>query len=478
LLAIYGVSFIGLAIQADRHVIDIRSVSGLSEVTIACIFDNEIPVLLSNHCCIIRAMPTNERIDHLERLLEVVRGLTTAPDLETFLQSVINEATELTNSELASILEYDETAEELRFLAMHWFERDLLRPVGVPLEGSAAGWVFRKGQPLIIQNVKVDKRHFNVVDRMTNHETQSLVAVPLMVRGEVIGVLEALNKKDDAHYTEEDLTILETLGALAAQAMQNVNLQQKVRVTSIELAELERLKTDFIAITSHELRTPLGLILGHATFLRELAGDQYNEQLDTIIRNATKLKDIVENLSDVDNVRNGAARVRSQKVSLAKITEDVILTFQDEAKSRNITLISEMGDSPFYVDADGVKLSIVLSNLVKNAIQFTESGGHVTVKIEEDPDHIKVAVIDDGIGISIRDLPRVFEKFFQVETHLTRRYGGMGLGLSVAKAMVELHGGRIWVESEEGKGSTFTFLLPMGQAPGAAYQTGPGPFTE
>jgi len=423
-------------------------------------------------------MAANERIDHLERLLEVVRGLTTAPDLETFLQSIINEATELTNSELASILEYDEAAEELRFLAMHWFERDLLRPVGVPLQGSAAGWVFRKGQHLIIQDVKADRRHFNVVDRMTNHQTHSLVAVPLMVRGEVIGVLEALNKKDDAHYTEEDLTILETLGALAAQAMQNVNLQQKVRVTSIELAELERLKTDFIAITSHELRTPLGLILGHATFLRELAGDQYGEQLDTIIRNATKLKDIVENLSDVDNVQNGAARVRSQKVSLARITQDVILTFQDEAKSRNITLGSETGDSPFYVDADGVKLSIVLSNLIKNAIQFTEPGGHVTVKITEDPGHIKVAVIDDGIGIPGRDLPRVFEKFFQVETHLTRRYGGMGLGLSVAKAMVELHGGRIWVESQEGKGSTFAFLLPTGEAPGPASPTGPGPFVQ
>ncbi|HEX6033248.1 MAG TPA: GAF domain-containing protein, partial [Anaerolineales bacterium] len=276
-------------------------------------------------------MATNERIDHLERLLEVVRGLTTAPDLESFLQTVINEATELTDSELSSILEYDETAEELRFLAMHWFQRDLLRPVGVPLDGSAAGWVYRRGQPLIIQDVKVDQRHFKVVDRVTKHVTHSLVAVPLMVRGEVVGVLEALNKKDNAHYTEEDLTILETLAALAAQAIQNVSLQRKVRATSIELAELERLKTDFIAISSHELRTPLGLILGHATFLRELAGEQYAEQLDLIIRNATKLKTIVENLSDVDNIRNGAARVRNQQVSLTKIIEDVIATFQDEA---------------------------------------------------------------------------------------------------------------------------------------------------
>jgi signal transduction histidine kinase len=405
-------------------------------------------------------MATNERIDHLERLLEVVRGLTTAPDLQTFLQTIISEATELTNSELASILEYDETAEELRFLAMQWFERDLLRPMGVPLEGSAAGWVYRRGQPLIIQNVKVDKRHFKVVDRMTNHETQSLVAVPLMVRGEVVGVLEALNKKDDAHYTEEDLTILETLGALAAQAMQNVDLVRKVRASKIELAELERLKTDFIAITSHELRTPLGLILGHATFLRELAGSEFGEQLDTIIRNATKLKEIVENLSDVDNYQNGSARVKGDRVSMAKIAEDVVSLFRAEAEQKNIALKMETGDLPYYLHADRVKITIAVSNIIKNAVQYTEAGGSVTVSVDEESGYIKVTITDNGIGIPANELPRIFERFYQVETHLTRRYGGMGLGLSVAKAMIELHGGRIWAESQ-GRGSRFTFLLPI-----------------
>jgi signal transduction histidine kinase len=382
----------------------------------------------------------------------------------------------MTNSELSSILEYDEAADELRFLAAHWFQREVLRPVGVPLEGSAAGWVFRRGQPLIIQDVKVDQRHFKVVDRVTKHETHSLVAVPLIVRGQVLGVLEALNKKDNAHYTEEDLTILETLAALAAQAIQNANLQRKVRVTSIELAELERLKTDFIAIASHELRTPLGLILGHATFLRELAGEQYAEQLDMIVRNATKLKTIVESLSDVDNIQTGAARVRSQSVSLTRIIDDVLTTFKDEANSRNISLTFEGASAPFELEADGVKLSIALSNLLKNALQFTESGGHVTIRVQEDAGYYRVTVTDDGIGIRARDLPRVFERFFQVESHLTRRYGGMGLGLAVAKAMIELHGGRIWAESEEGQGSTFTFLIPTSQAPPSP--PAPGPFVE
>ena len=406
-------------------------------------------------------MISNERIDHLERLLEVVRGLTTAPDLESFLQTVISEASEMTDSELASILEYDDEAKELRFLAMQWFDRDLLRPMGVPLDGSAAGWVYLKGQPLIIQDAKVDQRHFKTVDRVTKHTTHSLAAVPLIVGGQVLGVLETLNKKDDAHYTEEDLTILETLGALAAQAMQNIALARKVRVARIELAELERLKSDFIAITSHELRTPLGLILGHATFLRELVGPEFADQLGAIVRNATKLKDIIENLSDVDNFETGAARVRSNKVSMAKIVEDTILSFQDDAKSQNITLKAEMDSQPFFVEADGVKIGIVVSNLVKNALQFTSIDGHITIKVEEEAGQVKVAVGDDGIGIAAKDLERVFERFFQVETHLTRRYGGMGLGLAVAKSMIDLHNGKIWVESIEGKGSTFIFLLPI-----------------
>jgi signal transduction histidine kinase len=406
-------------------------------------------------------MATNERIDHLERLLEVVRGLTTAPDLESFLQTIIAEASELTDSELASILEYDPDAKDLRFLSTIWFDRDVLRPMGVPLEGSVAGEVFRKEHPLIIQDPKADQRHFKMVDRVTKHETHSLAAVPIIVRGEVIGVLEALNKRDDAHYTEEDLTILATLAALAGQAIKNVNMERKVKVTRIELAELERLKTDFIAITSHELRTPLGLILGHATFLKEIVGKEHAAQLDTIIKNATRLKEIIENLSDVDNVQTGSARVRSRKVSMAKVAEDVVLTFQDEAKAKNITLTSEWGDLPHYIEADGVKINIALSNLVRNALQFTNSGGTVRINVEEDSGYVKVTVRDNGIGIPAKELPKVFDRFFQVEAHLTRKHGGMGLGLAVAKSMIELHGGRIWAESEEGKGSTFTFLLPV-----------------
>jgi signal transduction histidine kinase len=272
-------------------------------------------------------------------------------------------------------------------------------------------------------------------------------------------VLEALNKSNDDNYTGNDVAVLETLASLAAACMANAAMQKRAQATYEEMAELERMKNDFIAITSHELRTPLGLILGHSTFLRELAEEKHREQLDTIIRNATRLKDIVENLSNVDNFQNGAARLRRKMFSMTGLIADVSASLLPAARGKEIDFRIDVEDDELMVDGDAEKVGIALTNLAKNAIDYTDAGGHVIVTAQKIPGYVKVAVIDDGIGIPAKDLPHIFERFYQVESHLTRRHGGMGLGLSAAKAMVEMHGGRIWAESVEGKGSIFTFLL-------------------
>ena len=232
------------------------------------------------------------------------------------------------------------------------------------------------------------------------------------------------------------------------------------------LKELDRLKSDFIAITSHELRTPLGVILGHATFLRELLGDENREQVDVIIKSASRLKEIVESLGDMDNQDAGGARLRPGMVSLTRVIQDAVDAFSDMASSRNITLKSRLGTDDLNVEGDEAKISVALSNLVKNALIFTDDGGHVIILGQRLPGFVKVSVVDDGIGIPAKDLPHIFERFYQAEAHLTRRHGGMGLGLSVAKAMIDMHGGRIWAESSEGAGSTFSFLLPLKAAVG------------
>jgi signal transduction histidine kinase len=406
-------------------------------------------------------MTTPKLFHGLESLLEITRSLSTAPELETVFTRLISTAAELTGCEAASILQVDDGGEQLSFAALPWYHREALTPLKIPVQNSAAGWAVLNNKPLLIQDASKDKRHYKETDLVANFTTRSLIAVPIAFGGETLGVMEAVNKAGGSPFTEEDLSIIETLASQAAVAMQNARLVGKLKKALAEMEELDRMKGDFIAITSHELRTPLGLILGHASYLSEGVPAEYQDQLDIIVRNAMRLKEIIDSIANMDNVERGAMSVRSQPISIKKVAADVRETFQEEADRKGVALRIEIGEDDLTVVGDATKINIALSNLVKNAITFCNQGNHVAIVAGSIPGFVKVSVIDDGIGIPLKDLPHVFERFYQVESHLTRKHGGMGLGLSVAKVMVELHGGRIWVESVEGKGSNFTFLLPV-----------------
>ena len=406
-------------------------------------------------------MTSSKKDSNLERLPSIIRGLGSAPDIDELLQRLTTAAIDLTGSASASVLEFDKSTNSLRFVAVPWFWKQLLKGFLVPLDKSIAGWVFSNNKPQIIRDVTKDPRHYKAVDQATNFTTSSLLAVPLTYKGNTIGVLEVVNKAGGAHYTEDDVTILEILAFYAAMAIWNSNLEKKIQNVRDDFAELDRLKSNFIGITSHELRTPLGLILGHATFLRETIGEEHREPVETIIRNATRLKEIIESLTDVDNYEAGVSRIRQNSISIPRIIRDVISSFQDMAASKNITLSTDIRDNDLQVEADANKITVAISNLIRNAITFTNEGGQVLVTVESLTGHVQVSVKDNGIGIPAQDISNVFDRFFQVESHLTRRHTGMGLGLSVAKSMIEMHGGRIWVESVEGEGSTFSLLLPL-----------------
>ena len=400
-----------------------------------------------------------DRVKLLERIFEITRSLSASVDLETYLQSILSAATELTESESASILEYDEASQEFTFKSVPWFHRDAVSTARVPLSGSIAGWVFLNIRALAIDDVANDSRHYDKIDELVGFQTKSLLGVPIILHGRPVGVFEVFNKKKN--YTGEDILIVETLASLASTALQNDMLEKSIMSSQEEARELDQLKNEFIAITSHELRTPLRLILGHATFLRELVAGDYQEQVDAIIRNASRLKEIIESLTSVDNYETGGSMIRSRRVSVARIIEDVVSSFHEMAMNKRVTVKTEIPEGrELWVDVDSSKISIVLSNLLKNALTFTNEGGHVVIRCEQKPEYVTVTVQDDGLGIPAKDLPRIFDRFYQVESHLTRRHGGMGLGLSVAKVMIEMHGGRIWAESKEGEGSIFTFLLP------------------
>jgi signal transduction histidine kinase len=410
-------------------------------------------------------MIPSEKASKLDLLPAVIRGFGAASGTEELLQRLTTAAIELTGSASASVLEFDETSNCLRFVAVPWFWHPHLKDICVPLDKSIAGWVFANNRLQIVQNAKKDPRHYTVVDQLTDFTTSSLLAVPMVYRRETIGVLEVVNKADNLNYTEDDARILEILALYGAMAVWNSHLERQIRNTRNEFTELDRMKSNFIAITSHELRTPLGLILGYATFLRETVAQEQREPMEIIIRNATRLKEIIESLTEVDNYEAGLARIRQNFISIPAIVRDVVSSFQDMAASKNITLQEDIRDEDLQVEADANKITVAVSNLVRNALTFTNEGGQVLVLVESVTGHVQVSVKDTGIGIPANDLGRVFDRFFQVESHLTRRHMGMGLGLSVAKSMIELHGGRIWVESIEGRGSTFSFLLPLRSSP-------------
>lgn len=397
----------------------------------------------------------------LEEFLQTTRSLRDALDLPSYLQLLTDLAAELTHSEGASILLPNEEKSALCFFTAPRLQREVLRGLDVPVDGSAAGRVFTSGQPEIVVRRKGETRFFTHVDQLTGVPTRNMVVVPLIFKGQTLGVIEVINRLDNDGYTEDDVALLEVLAAQAALLLYTNSIEKQLEAVRAETNRLERMKSNFIAITSHELRTPLGLILGHATFLRDMADPQYHEQLDTIIRSAMRLKNIIESLSSVDNFERGVSSLRSRMVSIKRLTKDLVNSFQSEAKQRAITLRAKLGNADLWVDGDPEKLELALGHVIKNALQFTEPGGMVVVSAESVPGYVKITVVDNGIGIPASDLTRIFERFYQVQSHLTRTHGGMGLGLSVAKAMVELHRGRIWAESVEGKGSTFTILLPL-----------------
>lgn len=409
------------------------------------------------------------KVRKLERIVEISRQLSATHDLATLLQAIVDIASELTESAGASILLYDHASGELRFEALPGFQDQDLKGMSVPLDSSIAGWIFTHTRPMVLQDATKDPRIYREIDKSTEFQTTSLLGVPLMVNQQPIGVIEAVNKRDMGHYTEDDLAVLETLAGQAAVAIENVRLLKKLQDANAELLRLDRMKSDFIAIASHELRTPLGLILGHSTFLKETSNAEQQEQLDVIIRSAMRLKEIIEDMAIIAHDDEGKSRVRRERFSINELIVEIANKYEKTAEKQGITFEYDVPKGRVIeIVGDREKISLALVNLVENALTFTDTGGQVGVKAELDDGYVKVLVVDTGIGIPTEEQERIFDRFYQIESHLTRKHGGMGLGLSIAKAMVEMHNGQIWCESNEGMGSLFCFMLPVDEEKASA----------
>lgn len=399
------------------------------------------------------------RLERIQRVLEINRELSATLDPHELLKSIVRAAAELTDSEQGAIARYDPAEHCLRFVTAPWMEPQQMQAVKVPIEGSIMGQAFRSLWPVISDEVSEEAEHYAEVDRLTQFRTRSLLAVPLVTQGEAMGVLSAVNKRESG-FDKEDVLVMESLAAQAAIAMQNAEWMREARQSYEALAELDKMRNDFIAITSHELRIPLGLILGHASYLIDLLNGEAKEQVQVIQKAALRLKQIVEDLSKIETSQSGSAALRPVTYDLSNQLRLLLAAYQQTAAERGLRLAERLPAEPVVVAAEANKIFVAVDHLLKNAVQFTNAGGVVELGLADEGDWVRIEVADSGIGIPQNDLPKVFERFYQVEDHMTRRHGGMGLGLTVARTLVEMHGGQISAESVEGKGSRFTVRLP------------------
>jgi PAS domain S-box-containing protein len=247
-----------------------------------------------------------------------------------------------------------------------------------------------------------------------------------------------------------------------------LSLQQQVE----QQKELNRLKGDLVNAVSHELRTPLTSIFGYAEFLEDgIAGRLNAEQqgfVDQIQEGARHLERLVDDLLDFARLEAGTFKLALHRADLAQKSREVVESLRPQARARDLTLSVEAPERPVMYRCDAGRIGQVIMNLVGNAIKFTPPGGRIKLKLTTGPREIRVAVRDTGIGIAPEHQQALFEKFYQVDSSMTRERGGAGLGLSISKALVEAHGGTIGLESELGAGSTFWFTLPVGEAESAA----------
>ncbi len=420
---------------------------------------------------------TEERVRRLERILEISRELTSTVALKPLLRKIVVMAAELTGSEKGSILLRDVRSGELRFCTASGAQSQELENVPVPVEGSIAGTVLRSGQPLIVQDARSDPRHYKGVGERIGSETESLLAVPLQIKERCIGVLEAVNKQDGDGFSEEDVDTLMTLAAQAAVAIENARLVEALRQAYERLGELDKMKSDFIAIASHELRTPLSLILLYAAVLRDQLQDAAGTQLDAVLRAAMRLQHIIETMLNLRYLETGQIDLAPTRFDLRAEVQDACDDYAALAESGGLSLVANLPGEEVPVYADREKVRVVLDNLISNAVKFTPADGRVRISLCRRGEEVEVAVADTGVGIPPQDLERIFDRFYQVEDHMTRQRGGMGLGLSIVKGLVELHGGRVWAESVPGRGSRFVVVLPAcAFSPDSAAPEPVGPF--
>lgn len=394
--------------------------------------------------------------EHLKRLLEISARLSSTLQLDELLSLVMNVATELTNTETASILLVDKNTGQLHFAA----STDDVVPenIEVPLDNSIAGWVVRHGRSLILGDVQGDTRFYNNVDKNLEFVTRSMLAVPLPTGQGVIGALEVINKRDNSAYTGQDVALMESLASQSAVAILNAHLFNQ---------------SDLLAEIMHEIKTPLMAITSASELMTrpELPVEKHGELIGMIIRESKRLSKMTRDFLDFARLESGRTRLARLPVEVRTVIMDVVRISESQAAERNITIEADLpdhlpaSDSTLRLIGDSDRLKQVVLNLVSNAVKYNVDNGRVTIGAMTKADEVIISVTDTGNGIEPQDLEHLFERFYRIPG--SEGQDGTGLGLSVARKIVEEHDGRIEVNSVVNVGTTFTIYLPLTNEPGS-----------
>jgi len=463
----------------DKHELSTRGgLVGDDEIQMLTAFMDQAAIALENARLFEQA---GRRAQELQFLHDVSLAAATETHLQETLQGAAQALAAEMNGTRVALLLLESESSVLRLVAGVGYPRDLIGSLRLGLEEGISGWVAKHGKPLIIPDVHLDPHYYEV-----SPDIRSELCVPLTAGPFIIGALNVASPQVNA-FTQDDLRLLSTLASNIALLVERARLFTEVeqartelqqRANALEeannrLQELDRLKDQFLATMSHELRTPLNSVIGFSEVLMkghmgELSPGQ-RECVHNILISGEHLLALINNILDLSKIEAGRMTLDVSAFDVAELLAEVEATIAPLIEKKSQVLRMELADDLPPLVADRFRIKQVLINLFGNANKFTPAGGRITVSCRlADANTMLFFVADTGIGIRPEEQDIIFEEFRQASSPSGAKVKGTGLGLAISQRLVELHGSRIWVESEYEHGATFSFLLPIAGPPEAA----------